>query len=357
MNSTSTTEAVAGTQTSASPWVRERDEILRLVDRLTSNTKGAIQGIVIQEPAGYGADRLLDLVRYEMALRATSRDATTVQLPTRHDSVTDWPSLITEILSLANEAGAPHGVPRQELIARRNQFGAVAYRASAEATLRTVFETHGRLTLFIPALDELLQALGTNDQWAFRNTLQTQPLAIIATAQEGFRPGREDAFFEFFRLTHIEGYNENDIQDVAKTLRLSKPATRLLVDCRAAVDGRPILVETAAAAIATNPSIPHADLIRSLAGSAPFLAARLATLAPQARLILSVMARLSLPTGAGEIAKAAGLSSGAVSAQLSRLQAAKMIRPTRASARMKAYDFSDAMTATLYRALAGGKLP
>lgn len=333
----------------APPWQREHARLIRLIKRVASNTTGAVQGVVVEDPPFFGAAHLLDLVSRTFASHIEGPAA---HLSFRHDAVQDWPSLVIEILEAAHGAGAPHGVVREDLIARREAFGDVALRDAADELMAQALERHGRLTLFAPNLDELLTAIGPKDQWAFRNVLQSHPLALIATAAAGFRPNRDEAFYEFFRLFQPAGYTPEDTEALAQSLGLKGAQTARLVELGAALGGRAELVETAASLLRTDADASVADLTRRLAaGHAPMLHATLATLAPQPRLTLAEATRLGLPAASGPIAERARLQSGAAAVQLSRLQDANILVADKSDGRNRQFDFRDPVVGALYRAL------
>lgn len=328
-------------------WTRERDRLARLVGRLMGETEGPSQSVVVEEPSFYGAGRLLE------AMEPTLMEAgPVVRLSARHDAITDWPSLAMEIVSTAHASGAPQGIPREQLLAERRELGPIAFRESMDGALRDRLDRYRRLTLIVPNLDALLDAIGDQERWAFRNVLQTHPLSVVGSAAEGFRPGKDDAFYEFFRLFRLKSYESEDVAALARDHHLDPPATSVLRDISQELLGRPALVEAAAGLLAVGAERSVDAVIHRLADVyAPMLQEKLAALAPQQRLVLIEGARLGLPSESGPIAQAAGIASSAAAVQLNRLLEANILAADKSEGRNRLYDFADPIFARLYSAL------
>ena len=332
-----------------SPWERAESKINRLLERVAENDEGPIQGVIIEEPFGYGSNRFLDRLARLKQVNGLPNPA---YLSSRHDNITDWPSLAVEILSAAFLVDASHGMERQDLVNRRNAFGEAAFRDAMDELIQEKLLEHGRLDLFIPNLDVLLEKLVPNDHWAFRNILQTLPLAVVATAAAGWRPTRDDAFYEFFNRTTPEGYLETDLAHLAKKAGLKKTDSQALQSLASEMSGRPSLVESAVMALSVDPLADTQTILRSVANTAaPSLHATLANTAKQELLVLSAIVKLGTPIGSGEIAEITGLRTGAVATHLSRLVGNGLLSVDKLRGRNRKYQFSDPVFGVLYAAL------
>jgi len=331
-------------------WQREAARLMDIIRRHESSAAGPIQGVVIDDQPGYGAARLLDVIYRDLR----NKGLAAARLQYRPDAITDWPSLAGAILSAAHEAGSPHGLAREEYNVRRRAYTQSAWRDEVDDLMQAAFKKHGRLTLLVPYLDRLVSSLPPDDHWAFRNILQTQPLALIATASINWRPDRDAALYEFFRRLTPQGYSEEGVASLGTRLDLGKNGISCLQTLRANWEGRPALIEAAATALSTDPDSEVSDLARWTAEfAAPFLSETLAGLAPQTRLVWAESVRLGLPVASGAIAEATDLASGAVSTQLSRLEAAGVLRADKPTGRNRQYAAVDHVAASLYAALVG----
>ncbi len=338
----------ASTLTGGSIWQHEAARLMEIIRRHESSAAAPIQGVVIDDQPGYGAARLLDVIYRDLR----NEGGATARLQYRPDSITDWPSLAEAILSAAGNSGAPHGLGRADLNLRRRSYASSVWRDEIDDLMRETFKKHGRLTLLVPYLDRLVSGLPPDDHWAFRNILQTQPLALIATASITWRPDRDAAFYEFFRRLIPRGYTEEGVASLGARLALNKVSLSTLQALRATWEGRPALIDAAATALATDPDSELADLVRWTAEfAAPFLSETLAGLAPQSRLVWAESIRLGLPVASGAIAEATDLASGAVSTQLSRLETAGVLRADKPTGRNRQYAAGDQVVASLYAAL------
>ena len=337
------------TNANSSPWERAEAKIVRLLDRVADNDDGPVQGVIIEEMFGYGSIRILDRLA---RIKQSAGQPGPVYLSSRHDSLTDWPSLVVEILSVAFIAGCPHGKRREELAARREAFGEAAFRDAMDELLQQQLVTHGRLDLFIPNFDAMLTKLDPNDHWAFRNILQTLPLAVVGTADANWRPSRDDAFYEFFNRTTPDGYLEQDLPDLAKKAGLKKSENNTLTQLYQEISGRPNLVETAAIALSTDPQANSDSILRYLATTgASAMHSALANTAKQELLVMAAITRLGTPTGSGDIANLTGLRTGAVSTHLARLVANGLLVVDKTRGRNRQYQFTDSVFGVLFSSL------
>ncbi len=331
-------------------WRHEIDRLIRLYDRVTATADGPVQGLALETPQGYGSVRLLDNVGSVLSSRA---DFPPVRLSPWPDGIHDWPSLAMEILAQAHASGAPHGSPRETLLELRSEYGDVAFRATLDDRLVSDLRRHGGLLLLIPGLDRLLGTMNDADHWSFRNVLQTQFVSVITTVKPGWNPDSEQAFLDFFRRTQVHPLGDAGLRELSQLYRLSKTnGSKLAALAKEDLEGRPALVEAAAAALAKQPGASREDVLREVAWNhAPFLHERIAKLSPGARRVLAYVAYLAPPVTSGALAEVTRLSSGAVATQLGRLVKAGILRAEPIGKRTRAFAFDDPVLGKLHRAL------
>jgi len=206
--------------------------------------------------------------------------------------------------------------------------------------------------LVVPRLDLLVDGAGPEAAWDLRRRLQADPILAIGAVPDGWAPGQQDAFYEFFRRVRLHGADRDAIEGLARRRRLTAAAARRLVGLGAVLDGRAGYVETAADLMAARPDATDGDVLRLLAADhAPALATALDALPGQARRILSAAAIPADDMSTGAIARRAGLHSSIAATQLDRLVSAGLLGAEAGSGRRKTWRFADPAQAALYRAL------
>ncbi len=330
-------------------WRPEVDRLVRLFDRVTSTAEGPLQGMVLEEPPGYGAVRLLEFMGNTLSVRLGTHLA---RLPPWVDAVHDWPSLALEILAQAHEAGAPHGDPRKTLLELRADYGEAAIRTTLDERLVSNLKRHGQLVVLIPGLDRLLALMTETDHWSFRHVLQTQLISVIATVNAGWKPESDQAFLDFFRRTRLQPLASAGVDDLAALFHLSKANGKKLAGLAEDLDGRPALIEAAAAVLTQQPGASHHETLQEVAlNHAPFLHEQNRNLAPGARRVLAGTAYLSPPFTTSALAAVADLPTNVVATQAGRLIKAGIFRVGNPEEGPRWVDFADPVVGKLYRAL------
>lgn len=337
--------------TAAGPWHQEAARIAELsrpAPDLPPDTPR--QSFIIEDPPGYGVDAVLDalpaLLRRETPLRAA------VLMPARLDSAVNWSALAGTILVHAHRAGLPHGIAADALEAMRRSYGEDALRVEIDARLTNAIKQHGPLTLIVPSIDHVIDGLPVSDRWAFRNVLQNTGLSLIGSASPHWRPGNEEAFYEFFRWTQPKSLTAEHLATLRSILRLSSKAQATLDRLAATLAGRPALVEIGALILARDPDASLADILRRIAAGLPAqLHVAVSGLAPQTRQVLAACASLEGPITSSAITAATALPSAAVSAHLTRLVSARLLEPKTRRPRNNEWAFADGVLEILYRAL------
>ncbi|WP_174263726.1 hypothetical protein [Hyphomicrobium sp. CS1BSMeth3] len=343
--------ATTALATAADPWQQEAvrlAKVSRAAPDLPPDTPR--QSFVIEDPPGYAVDAVLDalpaLLRWETPSRAT------VLMPGRLDGIASWSALAGTILVHAHRAGLPHGIAADVLEAMRRSYGEDALRVEIDTRLTDAIKQHGPLALIIPNIDLVIDGLPVSDRWAFRNVLQNTGLSLIGSASPHWRPGHEEAFYEFFRWTQPKSPTAEHRASLASTLHLSSQAQSTLDRLAARLGGRPALMEIGALALARAPDASLADILRRVAAAQPAqLHIAISALAPQTRQVLAACASLEGPITSSSITAATALPSAAVSAHLTRLVSARLLEPKTRRPRNNEWAFADGVLEILYRAL------
>ena len=338
---------------SSGPWHREMQ---RLVARISEygDEAGPLESLVIEEPGGCGADRLIEHVFAECQ-RTTPQGLFVALAPARMDAVYDWPSFVAEIFLAAHRAGAPHGLPAAEITRLRSGLGDALFRDELDQKLRAALRQHGPLVVFVSRLDLALAPLEqSKDDWAVRNVLQNHPLALIGSSPAHWRPRRELAFFEFFRRIRMSGYTDSELDVLAQLCRLTGSTKATFKAVAVELQRRPVLVEAAALVLETAPDADLDATLRIVASEAAFLAVDLAGLAAQQRRTLVALAQGPRPAALTHLYDSAVLSRPALSALLGRLVETGIVRVDPAIGRNRSYDFADPVWGTLFSALVHG---
>jgi DNA-binding transcriptional ArsR family regulator len=335
------------------PWNRETRRLVARISEYGDET-GPLESLVIEEPGGCGADRLIENAFAECH-RMRPGGLAVALAPARMDAVYDWPSFAIEIFLAADRCGAPHGMPAAEIVRLRSGLGDALFRDELDQKLRAALGRHGPLVVFVSRLDLVLAPLEqSQDDWAIRNVLQNHPLALIGSSPARWRPHRELAFFEFFDRIRMSGYTDTELDALAKSCGLTGNTKAIFKAVAVELKRRPALVEAAASVLATAPDTDIDAVLRMVAAEAAFLAVDLAGLAAQARRALVALAQGPRPAALTSLNESSDLSRPALSALLGRLVETGIVRVDPAIGRNRSYDFGDPVWGTLFSALVHG---
>lgn len=215
-----------------------------------------------------------------------------------------------------------------QAIARSEDRG----RRALELLCRLSDRLERRLVLLVDSVDLVLDRI-EDEQWALREVLSSEPRiqlvgATSAPLESHYR--HDKAFYDFFRVHHLEGLDDEETFTVLRrlaeatehegVLRLldEDPARVRTVRLMAGGNPRTVVMLFGVLAQGTEGDV-RTDIERLLDQCTPLYKHRLEVLPTQAQQVLDALAKHWHPATATEIATATHLKVNAVSTQLDRM--------------------------------------
>lgn len=321
-------------------FVARQQELERLTEALRREAKAQPQHHLIVGARGMGKTTLLNRLRYAIEDDEELASACLgLVFPEEQYNVAcladfwlNCVDALADTLETTGRLGLLEGldeeIERIQALQRKDDRG----RRALDLLCRLSDKLERRLVLLVDNVDIVLDRLEDED-WALREVLSSEARIqmIGATSAPLESQYRHDmAFYDFFRVHHIEGLDDEETftvlrrlaettghDDIARLLD-EEPGRVKTVRLMAGGNPRALVMLFTVLAQGTDGDV-RTDIERILDQCTPLYKHRLEALPMQAQQILDALAKHWNPATAAEIARATHLPVNAVSAQLDRL--------------------------------------
>ena len=326
----------------------------KLIARFERGAHERPQPLLLLDPPGYGASKVLD----EFGMICRSRPEIIPKfkigsIPERSDAFDTLDSILIEVAAIASADPGELPLWRQRLAGLWRDRADP--REDIDRYLKEVFAKIAGVVLCVPRIDKLIISLASAtppEDWQLRGYINEYPIRLIATSPAEWRPKADQAFFQSFWRIRPEIYDQQDIEDLIARLRLKQKPAQTLTEITAQFAGRAQLVERAAGILVLSPDTDVELIMRDVARTPPAeVVEQLGSASRQGLKILASAAKLELPVEAGVIAKAANVTGNTVSTQMARLAEIGLITIERTNGRDHRYAFADEVTKRLYETM------
>ena len=328
-------------------------------DLATRFSRGFLKGsqpLLLLDPIGYGASRVLDdFVEMCAQGKGTLSGLKVGALSERSDEIDDLTSLLLEIAAIAS--AGPNDLPawRRRLLDWRRHRGHASFRQDIDRYLTDILRKASGVVLCVPRIDKVLGKLSSRtsrEDLELCRYIEAHPIRLVATAPATWRAKIDVAFFEKFWIIEPELYSETDLIALTARLRLKGSAKDVLSDLSMQLGARPQLLERAAGILALAPHFTAERVLKEIGRTPPILLIeQLEAASIQALKILAYTTVLPLPADIRTIARAANVSAKIGSVQMGRLAHTGLVSVIRAAGVDHLYDFADPVARSLYAAM------
>lgn len=321
-------------------FVARQQELERLVTALRRESKAQPQHHLVVGARGMGKTTLLNRLLYaieddeELASRCIG-----VAFPEEQYNVVCssdfWLNCVDALadgLESSGRMGLLEGIDeeieRVQALPRKDDRG----RSALDLLCQLSDRLQRRLVLLVDNVDLVLDRL-EDEQWALREVLSSEPRiqligATSAPLESQYR--HDKAFYDFFRVHHLDGLDDEETftvlrrlaeatgQDRVKRLIDEDPGRVKTVRLMAGGNPRTVVLLFNVLAQGTDGDV-RSDIERLLDQCTPLYKHRLEALSTQAQQVLDALAKHWAPATASEIADATHLQVNVVSVQLDRL--------------------------------------
>ena len=312
-------------------FVVRNSELDLLMEVLRGNLHSpSCQHVLLHAPRGRGKTMMLARVAAELR---TNGDLSSLLLPVRfmeesHEVFSLADFWLETLFHLARELAVPDpGFSRELHDVHRHlaeDWDARDLEERARATVLEAADRLGkRLVLMVENLQDLIGDVGDDFGWRLRKTLQTEPqIILLATATCRFKEldNAEHAFFELFRVVHLEPLDTEDCRRLWKLASGKKAKKRGVRPLQILTGGDPRLL-VMIGEFARHRSLRQLmeELVRLLDDHTEYFRGHLETFAKTERRVYIALIDLWQPSTTAEIASRARLDIRSVSSLLGRL--------------------------------------